>query len=223
MSNTRLDRAGVKAKFDVFPEQIVDYLALVGDSSDNIPGITGVGPKTAAKWLNQYGTLDSLIAHAADIARQGRRESARRAAGARTVAQARDHRHGVEARGDRGGSHRRRAGSGAACGSCTGGSNCGRCEVAGVRAGAAAPVPARGRRSAGTRGVRLRASAVRRGGGDGRRCSARSSRGTRLSQDRLARPGRWLAKLAAAPLISFDTETDSLDYMQAGSSACLSL
>jgi len=67
MSNTRLDRAGVKAKFDVFPEQIVDYLALVGDSSDNIPGVTGVGPKTAAKWLNQYQTLSDLIAHAADI------------------------------------------------------------------------------------------------------------------------------------------------------------
>jgi DNA polymerase-1 len=67
MSNTRLDRAGVKAKFDVFPEQIVDYLALVGDSSDNIPGITGVGPKTAAKWLNQYGTLDELIAHIGDV------------------------------------------------------------------------------------------------------------------------------------------------------------
>jgi DNA polymerase-1 len=67
MSNTRLDRAGVKAKFDVFPDQIIDYLALVGDSSDNIPGITGVGPKTAAKWLNQYRRLDELIAHAADI------------------------------------------------------------------------------------------------------------------------------------------------------------
>jgi DNA polymerase-1 len=67
MSNSRLDRAGVKAKFDVFPEQIIDYLALVGDSSDNIPGITGVGPKTAAKWLNQYQTLDELIAHAGDI------------------------------------------------------------------------------------------------------------------------------------------------------------
>jgi DNA polymerase-1 len=67
MSNTRLDRAGVKAKFDVYPEQIVDYLALVGDSSDNIPGITGVGPKTAAKWLNQYQTLDALVARAADI------------------------------------------------------------------------------------------------------------------------------------------------------------
>jgi DNA polymerase-1 len=67
MSNTRLNREGVKAKFDVFPEQIVDYLALVGDSSDNIPGVTGVGPKTAAKWLNQYQTLDSLIANAASI------------------------------------------------------------------------------------------------------------------------------------------------------------
>jgi DNA polymerase-1 len=67
MSNTRLDRIGVKAKFDVFPEQIVDYLALTGDASDNIPGVTSVGPKTAAKWLNQYQTLDGLIAHAADI------------------------------------------------------------------------------------------------------------------------------------------------------------
>ncbi len=67
MSNTRLDRMGVKAKFDVFPEQVIDYLALVGDASDNIPGVSGVGPKTAAKWLNQYQTLDQLIANAAAI------------------------------------------------------------------------------------------------------------------------------------------------------------
>jgi DNA polymerase-1 len=67
MSNSRLNRESVKAKFDVYPEQIVAYLALVGDSSDNIPGVTGVGPKTAAKWLNQYQTLDQLIAHAGDI------------------------------------------------------------------------------------------------------------------------------------------------------------
>ena len=67
MSNSTLDRAGVKLKFDVYPEQIVDYLALVGDSSDNIPGIDKVGPKTAAKLLNQYGTLDVLIAHVAEI------------------------------------------------------------------------------------------------------------------------------------------------------------
>jgi DNA polymerase-1 len=67
MSNTVLDRAGVKAKFDVFPEQIVDYLALVGDSSDNIPGVDKVGPKTAAKWLNKYGSLDALLSHANEI------------------------------------------------------------------------------------------------------------------------------------------------------------
>src|SRR6188508_718565 len=67
MSGTVLDRAGVKAKFDVFPEQIIDYLALVGDSSDNIPGIDKVGPKTAAKWLGQYSTLDKLIAEAANV------------------------------------------------------------------------------------------------------------------------------------------------------------
>src|SRR6266702_4839108 len=68
MTNSVLDRAGVKAKFDVFPEQIIDYLALVGDSSDNIPGIEKVGPKTAAKWLNQFQTLDNLVANAGEIA-----------------------------------------------------------------------------------------------------------------------------------------------------------
>ncbi|MFM2290185.1 MAG: hypothetical protein RL684_3328 [Pseudomonadota bacterium] len=67
MSNTLLDRAGVKAKFDVWPEQVIDYLALVGDASDNIPGIDKVGPKTAAKWLATWPTLDQLVAHAAEI------------------------------------------------------------------------------------------------------------------------------------------------------------
>ncbi|HET9863625.1 MAG TPA: 5'-3' exonuclease H3TH domain-containing protein, partial [Steroidobacteraceae bacterium] len=67
MSNTVLDRDGVKNKFDVWPEQIIDYLALVGDSSDNIPGIDKVGPKTAAKWLGQYSTLDKLVADAANV------------------------------------------------------------------------------------------------------------------------------------------------------------
>ena len=67
MTDTALDRAGVKIKFDVYPEQIVDYLALVGDTSDNIPGVPKVGPKTAAKWLNQYTTLDNLLAHQSEI------------------------------------------------------------------------------------------------------------------------------------------------------------
>ena len=68
MFDTKLDRAGVKTKFDVLPEQIVDYLALVGDSSDNIPGVPKVGPKTAAKWLGEYGSVDAIVARAADIA-----------------------------------------------------------------------------------------------------------------------------------------------------------
>ena len=67
MTGSRLDVAGVKAKFDVTPAQIVDYLALVGDSADNIPGVPKVGPKTAAKWLGEYGTLDRLIENAASI------------------------------------------------------------------------------------------------------------------------------------------------------------
>ena len=67
MSGSVMDRAGVKAKFDVWPEQVIDYLALVGDSADNIPGIPKVGPKTAAKWLGQYGTLDELLAKADEV------------------------------------------------------------------------------------------------------------------------------------------------------------
>jgi DNA polymerase-1 len=67
MTDTVLDREGVKAKFDVWPEQIVDYLALVGDTSDNIPGVPKVGPKTAAKWLNEWQTIDRLLEHAAEI------------------------------------------------------------------------------------------------------------------------------------------------------------
>jgi DNA polymerase-1 len=67
MNDSLLDRAGVKAKFDVYPEQIIDYLALVGDSSDNIPGVDKVGPKTAAKWLNAYGSLAAILEHAAEI------------------------------------------------------------------------------------------------------------------------------------------------------------
>jgi DNA polymerase-1 len=67
MTGTVLDREGVKKKFDVFPEQIIDYLALVGDSSDNIPGVPKVGAKTAAKWLNQWPTADDIIASADEI------------------------------------------------------------------------------------------------------------------------------------------------------------
>ncbi|HET7061703.1 MAG TPA: DNA polymerase I, partial [Nitrosospira sp.] len=67
MTNEVLDEAGVRARFGVPPERILDYLALVGDATDNIPGVEKVGPKTAVKWLTQYGTLDNLIARADEI------------------------------------------------------------------------------------------------------------------------------------------------------------
>ena len=67
MSNEKLDRAGVIAKFGVPPERIVDYLTLVGDTVDNVPGVEKVGPKTAVKWLTQYDSLDGVISHAPDI------------------------------------------------------------------------------------------------------------------------------------------------------------
>jgi DNA polymerase-1 len=67
MSNETLDQQGVRTKFGVPPERIVDYLSLVGDSVDNIPGVEKVGPKTAAKWLGQYDTLEGVMAHAGEI------------------------------------------------------------------------------------------------------------------------------------------------------------
>ena len=67
MSNEVLDEAGVLAKFGVPPERIVDYLSLVGDAVDNVPGVAKCGPKTAVKWLTQYGTLDNLLAHADEV------------------------------------------------------------------------------------------------------------------------------------------------------------
>src|SRR3990167_4073155 len=67
MSNQRLDSSGVKEKFGVMPKQIIDYLTLMGDTVDNIPGVKQCGPKTALKWLNEYHSLDNLMNHANDI------------------------------------------------------------------------------------------------------------------------------------------------------------
>ena len=67
MKNVTYDAAGVEDKFGVPPERIVDYLALVGDASDNIPGVPKVGPKTAARWLQEYDSLDQLVAHADEV------------------------------------------------------------------------------------------------------------------------------------------------------------
>jgi DNA polymerase I len=67
MTNEKLDRAGVEAKFGVPPDLIIDYLTLIGDTVDNVPGVTKCGPKTAVKWLQQYGTLQGVMQHAAEI------------------------------------------------------------------------------------------------------------------------------------------------------------
>jgi DNA polymerase-1 len=201
MSNTRLDRDGVKAKFDVFPEQIVDYLALVGDSSDNIPGVTGVGPKTAAKWLNQYQTLDALIANAAAVGgKVGENlrgslptlELSRKLAtihtsvpltlgpdalvpGAPDVPRLRDLYTRLELR--------------SLLRALDGASTPGLAEDAVAPAGPADSVE------------KAHATAPRR------RDYEKVMTWEALD--------RWLAKLRAAPVISFDTETDSLDYLRA--------
>jgi len=207
MSNTRLDREGVKAKFDVFPEQIVDYLALVGDSSDNIPGVNGVGPKTAAKWLNQYLTLDSLIAGAASIAGKvgdnlrgelPALELSRKLATIDTAVplavdvdglaplppdlpRLRD----LYTRMDL----RQLLRS---------------LDAASPDAAVPAPLPASG----GLEGTMAVGSAVGAQAAPARRREYHAV----TSQEEFA---AWLAKLSAAPLVSFDTETDSLDYLRA--------
>jgi DNA polymerase-1 len=67
MTDTKMDRAGVIEKFGVAPELIIDYLALMGDSVDNIPGVPKVGPKTAAKWLNEFGSLDAIMERSEEV------------------------------------------------------------------------------------------------------------------------------------------------------------
>jgi DNA polymerase I len=214
MSNTRLDRAGVKAKFDVFPEQIVDYLALVGDSSDNIPGITGVGAKTAAKWLHQYQTLDELIAHAGDIGgKVGENlrnelellELSRKLATIDTALTLDISAEGLTA---------------------------GVPDVARLRElysrlelrallKSLGPPPETAAPAAGAVEIDVLVvgteQAAPAAGPQASAAIAAAPPPTRnyhkiVSQEAL---DTWLAKLAAAPLIAFDTETDSLDYMQA--------
>ncbi len=75
MKNTRIDREGVEAKFGVGPERVVDVQALAGDSVDNVPGAPGIGIKTAALLINEYGDLDTLLARASEIRQPKRRES----------------------------------------------------------------------------------------------------------------------------------------------------
>ena len=67
MTGKRRDVAGVQAEFGVRPDQMLDYQVLLGDAIDNVPGVNKVGPKTAAKWLGEYGSLDAIVAQAGQI------------------------------------------------------------------------------------------------------------------------------------------------------------
>src|SRR4029077_19884021 len=67
MSNEKLDIEGVKRKFGIPPEKFLDYLTLIGDAIDNIPGVDKVGPKTACKWIEKYGSLEGVLTHAGEI------------------------------------------------------------------------------------------------------------------------------------------------------------
>ena len=79
----RLDEAGVEAKFGVAPNRIIDYLTLMGDAVDNVPGVEKVGAKTAAKWVQEYGSLDGVMVAADAIKGVAGRTCARRWTGCR--------------------------------------------------------------------------------------------------------------------------------------------
>ena len=196
MTGSRLDRDGVKARFDVHPEQIVDYLALVGDTSDNIPGIPKVGPKTAAKWLNQYGTLDEIVAHAAEIPGKvgeslrehlGRLDLSRRLATIRCDV-------GLEQAPD---DLTRRAPDTDKLRALYA-----RLELSSLLRQLSAPADDSGSPAAG--GATRAASPA----------APDRQREYECIVDEAALDG-WLARLAAAELFAFDTETTSLDYMAA--------
>jgi DNA polymerase-1 len=200
MSNSRLDRSGVKTKFDVFPEQIVDYLALVGDSSDNIPGIAGVGPKTASKWLNQYQTLDGLIARAADISGKvgenlrGSLELLELSRKLATIDTALALEIGAE-------------------GLIPGAPDLPRLRELYTRLELRALLKGLGSETAADSGGAAAADAAVIPAAAATPAAAAARNYQQITSQ--AAFDAWLVKLAAAPLISFATETDNLDYMQA--------
>jgi DNA polymerase-1 len=219
MTNTVLDRDAVKAKFDVYPEQIIDYLALIGDSSDNIPGIDKVGPKTGAKLLQQFGGLDELIGRIAEVPgkvgenlRDGLAtlELSRRLATIRTDLELPLSLEELTPR----------AADTAALRELYG-----RYELRGLlrqlEGGetTVASVPAAGDGAATERGANAAPAPAGGAAADaaalqlGELAPAIERRYTMISNwEELE---RWLARLRAAPLFAFDTETTGLDYMRA--------
>jgi DNA polymerase-1 len=209
MSGTVLDRAGVKNKFDVFPEQIIDYLALVGDSSDNIPGIDKVGPKTAAKWLGQYQTLDALVADAANVSGKvgenlragiGTLELAKKLATIRTDLPLPVTLDGLKRRPPDVPALRELFS---------------RLELRSLlkQLDGAASAPDTPAETPSGRAPATAAAAPATIDGAAREIAAAPRMYETINTE--AELDAWLTRLAAAPLFAFDTETTSLDYMQA--------
>jgi DNA polymerase-1 len=235
MNNAVLDREGVKAKFDVYPEQIVDYLALIGDSIDNIPGIDKVGPKTAAKLLQQYCGLDELIGRVAEVPgkvgenlRAGLEtlELSRRLATIRSDLELPLSMEELERSAPdnallrelytryelRGLLRQLDAAEAAGVGAVP--------ADAGAGAGAATGTAGAGTASTGTAGSGTAAAAAAAGGEALPAPPARHYETITRWEDF----DRWLAALRAAQLFAFDIETTSLDYMKAeivGFSFCI--
>jgi DNA polymerase-1 len=222
MTGSTYDRDGVKAKFDVWPEQIIDYLALVGDSSDGIPGIDKVGPKTAAKWLNQYGTVDVLVTQAAEI--PGKTGENLRA-GLETLALSRDLatiRCDLELASDAQDLARRPTDESALRTLYTrlGFKNLLRTLGGAEDEGAGSGDPgddARTRRDASARPPALRDVGAAAPDGSALVADPALLAAPREYEVVLDEPalGRWLETLTQSALFAFDTETTSLDYMQA--------
>ena len=209
----RLDRDGVRARFGVPPERIVEWLTLVGDAVDNVPGVDKVGPKTAVKWLEQYGSLDAIVEHAdaiGGVVGENLRKAldwlpvARKLVTVKTDCDLRPHVESIDASLDladedpvalralfercefRSWLRELDAQPGAAAGS----------------SGGAAPREAPADASPG-------AAAAPGGAAPGERELAYE---TVLDDEAL---GRWIARIEAAELVAFDTETTSLDPMAA--------
>jgi DNA polymerase I len=239
MTNTVLDREAVKLKFDVYPEQIVDYLALVGDTSDNIPGIEKVGPKTGAKLLQQYCGLDELIGRVAEVpgkvgenlrAGLATLELSRRLATIRTdldvplsieeltpaAPDIRALRELYEHYELRGLLRQLEGGEAPAADAGAGGTG-----ADAQAAGGGAPTTPAAATAAATPGAAPGAAAA------GAAPSAQPSEPLARRYQTITRWEdfeRWLAALAAAELFAFDTETTTLDYMRAeivGVSFCI--
>jgi len=184
MTDTAMDEAGVEEKFGVRPDQIIDYLALMGDTADNIPGVPKVGPKTAAKWLGVYDTLDELIGKADEIkgkVGESLRDSLEQLPLSRALTEI-------------------------------------KCDVEldqNVEDLAAGEPDVDGLRALFER-YEFKTWLDELGGGDNE--GAAAERAAERNYDCVLKKkslDAWLKKLKKAPLIAFDTETTSLDYMDA--------